>query len=429
MKRTLAALGLAVAVAGCTGGEDDKPKKGTVTVHVTEGGAPKAGAHVLFHSRSGSLVEQFVTTSDGTIAYDGAHIGGSATVLVELVGTGEILTIGGLDDGDEFDVAVGEDAGDVGALVGTPDVNFGPFAGAADYFLDVGCSSEATITTNGNTAPIYEACTDGSGDADLFAVARDSSDQPLAYAFVEAFRAATTNSVQLPAWSSTWTDAAVGFTGLPAETVAVLADIRVRGVADSFGLVADGIFGIPAGGSADLVVPVPQGFGNVIKRTHVAAFGEGITSIESASIVFQDEATLSDDVTLNFATDFFPPIGLVENVSDDQARPVIEWTEIDLTGIDAGIVNASWNGAEDWTWGYFVPPELVDGSIQFPELPEELAALVPPVDASIQFLTVDADFIDSFDELKALDDFDLENPGVSPAKTKVTLGGTAIFGN
>ena len=114
MKRTLVGLGFALAVAGCSGGEEDKPTKGTVTVTVSQDGAPMAGAYVLFHSRSGALLEQFVTPVGGVVTFDGAHVGGSATVFAELVGGGEIATIGGLADGDAFDVNVGKDEEDEG---------------------------------------------------------------------------------------------------------------------------------------------------------------------------------------------------------------------------------------------------------------------------------------------------------------------------
>lgn len=426
MKRVLGSLALALFAVGCTGGDGGGAKKGTLSVTVREGGVPKAGAHILLHSKSGSVVEQLVTGSDGTATSDKAHLDGMATVFAELSGGGgEIQTIAGLSDGDEFDVNLDEDSVDLGVPLGEPDVLFAPFAGAYDYVLDLGCTSDATLSTAGVPVAVYAACTDGSGDADLFAVARDANDAPLAYAFVEGFPAATTNSVQLPTWSTAWTDADVEITGIPANGLAILADARVRGRAGAFGLTEEGSIALAAGGTSSVVIPVPQGLGgrSGVKRTHAVIFGEGVGALEGISAIFQEEETLATDVSLAFETNFLPALGPIENASEDEARPEVEWADVDLAGIDAIIVNVEFDGAELWRWGLFAPPGMADGSLRFPELPEDLAALLPAVDPSLTVIAADADFVDGFEELKALDDFDLENPGVSPAKTKATIGG------
>lgn len=424
MKRALGSLVVAMWVGGCTGGDEGGAKKGTVSVTVLEDGAPKVGAHILFHAKSGKVIAQLVTAADGTASYDDAELDGMATVFAELVGGGgEIQTIAGLADGDDFTVNLSEDSIDLGLPVGEPDVLFEGFAGAYDYRLDLGCTSDATLTTAGNTAPVYASCTDASGDADLFAIARDANDDPLAYAFIEGFPAATTNSVQLPSWSTTWTDASLEVTGMPANGLAILFDARARGRAGAYGLLNEGSFSTSLSGAATVVVPVPQGFGSGFKRTHAVIFGEGLGTLESASVIFEEETTLSADVTLDFAAEFLPSLGVVTNGSEDQARPLIEWVEVDLPGIDAIIVNVAYDGAELWEWGFFAPPGMADGSFLFPELPEDLAAMLPAVDPTITVIAADSDQIDGFDELKTLEDFDLENPGVSPAKTKASIGG------
>jgi hypothetical protein len=429
MRRAFGILALAMLVAGCTGGEGGGGKKGTVSVTVHEDGAPKAGAHVLLHSKSGAVTDRLVTSSDGTAVFEDANLDGMATVFAELVGGGgEIQTIAGLSDGDDFDVNLSEETFDLGVPVSEPDVLFAQFAGANDYRLDLGCTSETTVSTAGNTVPVYASCTDASGDADLFAIARDTDDNPLAYAFVEGFDAATTTSMQLPSWSTATTDAAIEVNGMPDDALAIIGEISVQGRAGTYALLDDGAFSTVLAGAATVSVPVPQGFGSGFNRLHGIIFGAGLGELESASVVYENEDALSDDVTLDFAAEFLPSLGLVENVSEDQARPLIEWNDVALPGIDAIIVNVEFDGAELWTWGMFAPPGMADGSLRFPELPEDLATMLPAVDGIVFMVAADSDQVDGFDELKALEDFDLENPGVSPAKTKATIGGN-IFGN
>lgn len=426
MRRFLGAACAAALAAGCTGG-DGGADTGTISVTVTDGGTPVEGAALLFHSRSGKVTRRIATGPDGS-ASGKADLDGFATVFAEIAGGGRIQTIGGLADGDAFDVELKDDDGDGrGAEVGSIGLTFDAFAGAAAYSFDVGCDTTVVTSTAGAVATVYEGCVDAGGEADLVALALDGEGVALAYAMLEAIPVASTPSATLPAWSTGFDTVSAGLTNIaPSSGLAAIFEASPRGRGGAYEMGEGGAV-LVTGNAASVTLPVVPGFGSRFKRTYGVIFGSGFGDFDGASVLFAEENTLATRSTLDFSMALLPPLLGVTNVSDDDARPQVEWPPIDLGGVDVAAIGASWAGASDWEWTMLVPAEVVeDGVLRFPALPEDLAARIPALSPEITVFAVDADFLDGFDDVKEVESFDFENPPFSPASTKVSLGGSFL---
>lgn len=429
MKRSSLFVVLA-AIAGCGGSEGGGggggAGSGTVTVNAYEGLAALPGATIVIHSRGGNVLETLTTGSDGTLALADVPLDGFVTALASFPGgRGEMRTIGGLADGDVFDVDLEpEEEADL-PTVQMPVISVPVFAGAASYVIDAGaCELNLAGGTSGELA-ITDACMDATGDADLLAIALSDAGVPLAHSSDLAVDIASNPTIAMPAWSTAFDTAAVSVAGLPEAATVGIGDVALRGRGGLYEVILEAAASVEDGEFATTKL-LPPALSGPYKRVNGVLLAEDETLI-GATVRWEEEDTLTEDVVLNFSMDFLPGIVDLADVSEDVRRPELEWTA-GFGPLDVVVARAEWAGAIDWNWELLLPPEAADGTIRFPELPQEVLDDIPAVAPGIAILAGESDFIEGFEEMKDLPrDFDIESPETSPALTRVTIGGAAFF--
>jgi hypothetical protein len=400
MVRTSGALAglFAMALVAACGGDDDgeaepdagaaadaapePPGPGTVQVRVWASAHPLIGRTVAFHNPDGSLLGTELTDVDGRCRRDDVLPGSSITVDARPPQSNSplLFTVVGLEPGDQPQIGfLGNHPGQViGALqIGYTDI------GATSYRFTTGgpLYTQAGPSTSHSGSIIDKTVRPGPV-LDYLLMARDADELPTheASATNVSFTPDDTTLVTAPAWT------AVPRRTLSFESPYADTESGFVGVVPMRGPLGLGLFSFPFAGSGAIESP-ELSFATSFQLSYFArlpgdariGFYENVSSLEDYTRDVQSAVGLPR--LLSGAADF-----------SDPSRPIVTMAaDGSLSDATGGVLQVRWN--DDGLFGRWliVLPAAEEISFHTPELPAELADLLPPPAADL--LEVEAAFI------------------------------------
>lgn len=360
-----ALLASSILGAACSGdGAAGEPvQTGLVTVTVLVGGLPAAGEDVVFHDADGNVLEHLVTGSDGSGSVSRVIDRGDMVTAahVDEYGDRELVTLANLAPLEDlrFEFFSWDEP-----VVTTAEISAELFPGATDYVAHYPCG--LSLSTDPSFSPDLEAdCLDAGGRFDVGVTAEDDVGVPVAWTVrtnVPVVEAGTT-TVAMPPWRSDFDaqDFEISSeppTSTPGTLIAATLVQRHVEVASTSTAFSE----LPFSTSLPMLPPGPDQTRLVMLLTD----GSWLIDIDSANGPFVADAN-----------DFLEsPVMAADGFGT--TRPTASWAGVPTASLDATLVRLFWEPPSgDWnTWSVFRKPTGT-GSLEFPALPDALAAFRP----------------------------------------------------
>lgn len=373
-----------------TDGASPDAAVGSITVKVTEGGAPAPDVYVAWHGSDGAALGEGTTSASGEYAFANAPPGTAITIGFTRNTTRTIQTFTNVPVGSTIVVekpVIGASPTTVGQMASTFP---GAVANATTYSAANGClsttSSNGTGTINLNT---FTSCVNAANQGQLYAVARNGTG-PIAWSFVDNITVNGTTNVTLPAWSTTFDALNVQYVNAPSG-----ADLRISCSASTgeVNISADGctFASTTAGMTYTCSDDVPSGI------TESAGCSAGLYSFEQTC----SERDTPPYATFNF--DFAQLPARITGYTLDTTnveRPTATFT-LAAGGAPADAVTwrylAQGNG-NFYSWTVYAPGDTT-GTLQIPALPNSTAAA--PFRLTGTTPAIGSDFVSLFDDADA----------------------------
>lgn len=296
-----------------------------------------------------------------------------------------IRTIGGLQDGDEFEVRFGSGS----TIVATPTFVFdSSLSGVEEYVADAGsCQDSVPGTELALTLMITSACVNVADTYDVLATAVDENFNAIAWSLLDDIGVATTTA-NMPAWSTGFASQAISLENGPPGHFSASGDlVEEGGNFDLYNAAGSDVIG----GSADVVLSMPSDFGYALSSTYFVYDDSDILRLA----LHYDRRAVIEAVSLDFSVDFYP---YIEDASfDGSVRPEVTFMG-SPTDADFALFHANWDDNSSYTFWTFLLPPNVEGSVRFPELPDGVVPSASPY--FLQFDFYDASYLDGYDEYR-----------------------------
>ncbi|WP_394840654.1 hypothetical protein LZC95_26500 [Pendulispora brunnea] len=343
---------------------------GKVNVAVYDDGAPLSGRHIVFHDAAGAVVAEATSGDDGKASAE-APAGGMVTVAYGN-SVYQLITVTGVQPGDEIVVGETEDEGGAARVVSTARVKLpGAYPKAARYTVSLGVgATEVPRIADPLPLPVAKRFLVDEKKFRVLGEALDEKGAPAAYAFDWANLPQTNPrhdvDVRLPAWSRAFRELTLALSTPPEGLstvegqVSVLANERDR-------------FERPRQ-SAPVADPTPLRFlipkaleGDTVYRLEFGYAG----SPDKAMLARSDKA-LSDTTRIDLRESLLPRVSSATvDGGADVARPTVRYHVAgDASQADAAIVRLAWHDAREHLWIILAPPATAE--IRLPELPVSL---------------------------------------------------------
>ena len=357
---------------GCGGPDSGSPgpATGAVTILVLVGGEPAPGIDVVFHAEEdGGVLEHLVTGSAGT-ATRIIDRGEAVTVAyLGAFGDRELLTFAGLVPLEDVTVEfrLGFDS-PVSAVV---DVSVDPFPASQDFVVDHVCGLSFSGDPNG-PIELRDECFTPPGTIDIAIDANTPDGEPLAWTSrMDLSVPASGAAVPMPAWRTDFDELTVLVTGSSALGVPGLGFVLAATVLDrevSAGNASRDFLGEP--GSFTLPRLPPGERQSLLTMLYVSY------SIGGSWYIDLDPA-FPDSVSLDMERDLKGPLTVSAPGLGGTERPIVSWSGASASGHDATAVMLWWDTGAEWNeWRIYSRPRA-SGTLEFPELPDALAAFRP----------------------------------------------------
>lgn len=375
----LAAAAACGSIPASADGGGDSPdgggQAGSVEVWVYDQGRPAPDVLVVFHDTDGTVMNVGYTDGDGRAIRDVAP-GGMVTVAQ--TGTNDELrltTVVGVHPGERIPVGSRATVGPDPPSAGEVSIQLpGSWSGASAYAITLGCVNTFTGST---TAPVLLdvplTCVGTTGTFTVFAAAVDAAQQqPLAYSLAEGTPNGALTTVAMPAWRQDFSGLVVDTFNAPPDSTSVTAAVS---------LVVNGVpFTYP-------VQSAPIGGGDSAAMTFLSPPGLAEGARMSAAWSVSPESLISyyvDGPAAPLAANGESMLQQVGDLSLNQCGDPLcfHWSTPERAGeADTMFAALRWgSGGTAYKWILFLPPEASSPFV-FPELPEELAAWRPNLDA------------------------------------------------
>jgi hypothetical protein len=345
---------------------------GNVGVTVIGAGGPAAGTLVVFADPGGAVVASGVTGADGVARHD-LPAGGSVSMLP----FGQLYTVLDVGPGDEIRVGIDPAADSVVGSVHV--VPPGPYAGAGQYLLELGCNSGADLdATTDQSFDLLPGCMGPDGTVAALAHADDDNGHALAFSGARGLPVAQgIAEAALPAWKP-----AQSFKLQITNPQAWIASYDIE-----LSYVAGGTSLSHWSGSADaalaampMTVPIPAG-----KFVDQLAFAFGGHGIEPASGLSPTSGVFfvggAPAATVPLDAGQIPPHITRVDVGGAPQRPEVSWqTDRPYAAASATAIVLGWSAAtavHDWT--VIGPPT---SPLVVPPLAPALASYGPRADTT-----------------------------------------------
>jgi hypothetical protein len=399
----------------------------TATVTVTWGGEGAPGVRVLAHNPDATVTADLNTDANGQAVVEVTE--GSMITLIDALPNDfkRYLTLQDIDPGDSIELALPPNTSPRHSLeVDLP----GAFSGAARYELQGACNYRGTIdgsdTLNiGIRAPCSE------DDVDLLALAKDSDDQVLAYAFAEDVQTSgDTTSVSLDSWNTDLLSSDIELTGLPSSTnythslnAVLLQNYRQWYVSRRSG-------GTSGATSIQENVQVPPTFADELALTYElnytsASSNDRLSNVGARFFSNRDQAA---SATIP-AAELMPELSTLTVEDRNTARPAVDWDASPIVSngatadaADAAILRVVWtantptSANADGSRGEFpgVSPNAIniwvmvaptsETSLRLPEVPDDLDTPAQGSDNGVSAGLLDAREVEDYSGFKAAPD-------------------------
>jgi hypothetical protein len=387
---------------GSSNVETDAGPLVTVTV-VDSSGAPEALVAVVFSDATGALVG--ASTTDGTGAASGVvPTGGSVTVLFGTAAAPTLVTIFGVEPGDQLSAV--DVSGPEASFIETVSVTALPASppddDAGNTFLVNAGTCGATGASPPLTFELYESpppCV-VAGRFPLLLVDQDLSGAPLAFAFQKGNAAlADAGPIAISMAAATWST--------PAQESVVLSNVPPGFEPPEyvFTEIAGGVPSTTSPASLDggVMFSVHPGYADFVQTEANVQLGtppgDGGPGAVFAAIAARSTTPPSTPVTLDMSQ--IPPF--LETVTLDTttpARPALSWVGASSLAASDGIVAVvAWSAG---SWSFVVAPGQT--SARAPALPTSSSGWAPGPNASFSpsiVSVVEASFWSGYAEMRA----------------------------
>lgn len=351
------------------------PAPVSVQVFAPNGGVA-AGVPVVLGAPDGSLAGQGLTDDSGSLAVP-VPAGGSITVANMQPGeTAHLQTVLGVSEG--MTTTFGSFVPDMATGSELVHVTFFSDAeGAGSYDVYTGCTSGPTTTYPGSDAWITLDPACNPADVTVLAIARDWSNLPIAYAWIEHVSVPAGGSVDVttPAWRTDFTASSVVISGAPAGSSWLSGSLILQKNGGTFPIDAD-IQGAPDA-SAPMTVPFvvpPLASGDRIVLATALSYDDGC----SGATVERGVTSVGGSIPVDLDTDLLPHISAATLDVTDSAHPALSWTA--PTGAIApqavsGFLTWTDTNYDAWDWtSLAVPSNASAGTVlPMPTMPSALA--------------------------------------------------------
>ncbi|WP_394828181.1 hypothetical protein [Pendulispora albinea] len=368
--------------------------RGPVTVSLYDDGAPLADRWVIFHDATGAVITEAKSNEAGKATAD---VPRDAMVTVAY-GTSirQLVTITGVQMGDELVVGEEEDEGEAARVVNTARVTLpGPQKNAARYTVSLGVGATEVAKLEGPLPlPIAKRFV---ADGETFPVlgeAIDPKGEPIAYTLGSG--KLPKPDVRLPAWSTSFRALTFVFSDLQEGMTSVDGDLAI--VAHENDRFERPRRTATLAEDALLRFSVPRALrGNVTYRLE---FSYG--SSPDKAVLSQNVVTMPDTTPLHLREALLPRVSSATvEPTDDIARPVVRYRIAgDPSAADAAVVRLAWPETREHLWTFLTPP-AGPARVRAPELPAHLADWRPSTKAvTAAAALVEASFYAGFDDVR-----------------------------
>ncbi len=408
---------------------DEGPQPGPATVTLNDGDTPFEGMMVIFHDAAGKLIDAVETDANGTATVT-VPPNAMMSLLVQpvinlgVVPTSNIYTIMGIQPNDSYTFQLGPEDEVPGTSYMSPEVVLpGTFEGATNYVYYWGCGNSSTA--NG-AEHVYifigDQCLTAGGKFMVLAIARNDGGVPLAFSFIDnqtpvvqppSVFGGGTPVVNMPAWSTTFTDADIELDDIPLGIFGGLIGYQAmrNGVPlwDQF-LEGPGTIHQPNGVATNSGL-----FGLLFGESDVTLFAD-IEGAPLADTTLSLESRIAGRILatdLAIANEHRPTLSFFSTAENDEIDGTVAC--LDFTNFTApreafGVATAN------VIWKIMAPPGM--DNLQLPELPTELAGLVPGENTFHERQVVTqfgSTEVDGYDAMRAGGMFDIDTPQFEPS--------------
>jgi hypothetical protein len=340
---------------------DARPSAGPVTVTFLYAGDIVPDAPIVVYRPDGTLFIDTLTGANGFRRIEDVPAGSTLTVGKFLGGAPRVITVVGVQAGDE--ITLGDRGGDYTSTQFEATVsNY-----TADYFwVDTGCGGSRFNANSTQTMDVYGTCrVPGTSTWNVVGIAHDSAGASLAFSVypgVAAFGTATLNQ-----WRTDWGAFSLNISNKPAGATEVSGSFDFP-----YSFPAPGSFST-TDDSASGTFRYPQGASSTIGYQVSATTADGQFTAARRRI---PAGTLS--VSVNLASVLLPFVTAAAADRTENARPVYSWTAPTDSGADVLILRATWDGPGYYEWALYAPPDTAS-PVRFPEIPASWGVqMVPP---------------------------------------------------
>ncbi len=414
---------LALAACGSTGhatdAGGDAPPAGDVTITAVVRccerpvGAPQIGVHVIVVQPGGSPGDSGMTDVEGNLVLHGVQRGASISAVYPrpAVGPQQVTTFIGVQPGDHL--TLGDRYGDQGTLYFIPplplDQNIFVELPAVDGTQWFSITTSCTSFLEGGPGPVSfpvsfaSWCQDATGP--LLVVAMDPLLNPFATAFVPAAPFIASSTITITDFTPNSADNfTMSISGLRAQVAQVELD-AVAAYGGPIALVSATPPAAPATGALISSATIPAAPPRVVTHASMQLEPEfGLVDSYRAIAGTEPSITLSP-----------PTLPVVGGALADPAAGQATWLQSD-GDYDATVLGLSWistdpqEGPQAHHWTVILPP----GTSSF-ELGEQLS-VVPissPAPPSFSVELIDIASVQGYDELRALPEWAITDPGAA----------------
>lgn len=350
----------------------EEPVIGTVTIQFLDGVTPVEGS-AAFHDPAGNSLDYETSDEQGVLEID-VPAGAMMTLTTEDGNSRSLLTIVGLQPGDEIDINTPEDTWSAPQEVGQLSITVtAAIEDVNNYDFRLGYSGlGASVIDSPITGPIYDRDVTDSGTINVLGVASAFGER---FGFV-VFEDVTfvedgVTTLTVDSWREDWTTFTINTSNAPEGTRQVGVDYAQ--LVDDLLYDGEGDGGpMTASDSTSFVFEnVVPDFGQRLGYLAEVFYGEDESDGYTAFMTTVTGQPASADVDLS--TDMLGRIWNVALDTTDPLRPITTWSNAsDMSGSDVLLVVVEWNwNGYDWEWWFVLPPDY-SSSFQFPELPDEL---------------------------------------------------------
>jgi hypothetical protein len=344
-----------------------------VDVLVLDSGTPAAGTDVVFSDSSGAIIAHLLTDANGHASAMVAA-GSSVTALVPYAAAGPRLeTAFGVEPGDS--IVFGQRSSPLPTpSVGTANISVpGTVPNALGYEVSSGESVHESMYAYPVSLPIYQGSLSPTGTFDLVAEAIIGND-PIAFSVLTGLSAPSamgTVSVTLPAWRTDFATYLLNILNGPPSATG-FAWIGPQDRNDLF-LLSNPHLTVDGTGAGTINYKYPADFATGL-YFELSLYGPVVANSTTVVSAFA-RLPVATSGTVDFSQ--APPqlLSLSATCPAGKTTPLMTWSAAGLPLSTGGIVLGVdwWTSGVLRTWGATVPS--TDSSpVQFPELPDSLAA-------------------------------------------------------